>query len=371
MPLSRLVLGNFRNIQQADIKPAGQLNLIYGENGSGKTSLLEAISTLALGRSFRTRKYTQVIHHDSPGFHLFAELVDEHGGGSIGISRARNGQSQFKLSGKPIHSSGALALRLPLQVINSQSFMLLEGGPSQRRRFLDWLVFHVKHDFAKIWLEYSHCLKQRNSLLRRDKIAGLELQPWTDRLISLGAQVDLLRRECIQNYLPYLVDKLGSCTFLQREQADRLEIEYLPGWRDPEQFSYGEQFQQNLSRDLKLGYTSIGPHKSDLKIHMLGKPVAEVLSRGQQKSLVNAMYMAQLNCFRELSPERDCVLLIDDLPAELDANNRATVSDWVYQLQVQTFVTGIDLHDLTRYWQPGWVEAGKVFHVKHGEVTEQ
>lgn len=369
MPLSRLVIGNFRNIQQTELLPARRLNLIFGENGSGKTSLLEAISTLAMGRSFRTRKYTHVIQHETPGFNLFAELSGGEQPLGIGIARNRNGQSRFKLAGRVIHSSAILAATLPLQVINAQSFLLLEGGPAQRRRFLDWLVFHVKHEFAAVWLEYARCLKQRNSLLRRDKIPHLELLPWTERLAELGALVDRLRRDCMEQYLPYLVEYLGPCEFLQDRYS--LHLEYLPGWRPDEEVSYLDQFQQNLARDHKLGYTSIGPHKSDLKIQVHGKGVAEILSRGQQKSLINAMYMAQLKCFQSFCPDKQCVLLIDDLPAELDPNNRIIVSDWIYQLNVQTFVTGIDLDDLSQYWPPDWVQAGKVFHVKHGEVTEQ
>src|SRR5690554_4256328 len=146
MAVTRLTVSNFRNIESAELRPSAKLNIIYGENGSGKTTLLEGLSTLSSGRSFRSRKYTNLIRYQQTAFSLFCEVV---GRGDnlhrIGIERSRARRSQFKVDGAAISSSIELARLVPLQVINANSFQLLEGGPSQRRRFLDWLVFHVKH----------------------------------------------------------------------------------------------------------------------------------------------------------------------------------------------------------------------------------
>lgn len=366
MAVTRLTVSNFRNIESAELRPSAKLNIIYGENGSGKTTLLEGLSTLSSGRSFRSRKYTNLIRYQQTAFSLFCEVV---GRGDnlhrIGIERSRARRSQFKVDGAAISSSIELARLVPLQVINANSFQLLEGGPSQRRRFLDWLVFHVKHDFGRIWSDYARCLKQRNSLLRRDKIAPAELQPWDEELARLGELLDESRVQCIESYLPEFNNYLSQCDFAL--DGD-FSVQYVPGWDRSKALL--QQYRESFERDRRVGYTTIGPHKSDLRIAFNKKPVEELFSRGQQKSVVSALYLAQLKTFQILN-QTPCILLVDDLPAELDTHNKRRLIRWVADLDIQTFITGINLSDLKEGWPQTQLESGKVFHVKHGQVIEQ
>ena len=367
MPLKRLLLDDFRNLHKVELHPALELNFVEGENGSGKTSILEAISTIAVGRSFRTRKYRNIIHYEKNQFALFAEVLQQQSHFSLGVSRHRSGKSQFKLNGAAISSAGDLAEVLPFQVINSHSFQLLEGGPSERRRFLDWMVFHVKHSYRQLWSDYMRCLKQRNSLLRSDKIDGFGWTIWDSTLSDIAEKIDQLRTEVVAAYLPLLNEYLSRCDFVKEGQ---LSVDYERGW--PKDTMLNDVLYDLREKERKQGFTGAGPHKADIRIRFNRKDVAELFSRGQQKAVITAMYMAQLKVFKNKN-NKDCVLLIDDLPAELDHKNQERLCKWIAEQQrVQTFITGIELKPIIDNWPvPLSAEAYKMFHVKHGQVTER
>lgn len=367
MPLKRLLLSDFRNLHSVELWPAPKLNFLQGVNGSGKTSILEAISTLAMGRSFRTRKYRNIIRLEQNQFSLFAEVYQQPASFKIGVSRQRSGKSLFKLNELNVTSAAELAQVIPFQIINSHSFLLLEGGPTERRRFLDWMVFHVKHDYRRLWSDYARCLKQRNSLLRSDKMKGLDYEVWDATLSSLAVQIDLMRSEVVALFLPELNTYLKHCGFID---SGEVSVEYLRGWDSGS--SLGQELARVRDKEQKLGFTTVGPHKADIRIRLSGKDVAELFSRGQQKSVVIAMYMSQMNVFKNKN-KRDCLLLIDDLPAELDQTNQQMVCGWVSQLdRVQSFITGIELKPIIDAWpKPLTSNDCKMFHVKHGQVTEQ
>jgi DNA replication and repair protein RecF len=369
VPINRLVVEDFRNLHSVDLRLATRINFIVGENGSGKTSILEVLYTLATGRSFRTRKFKNLIAYHSSSFQLFAEFSLADLAHRLGVMRHSDGDSLFKLDGSPVASAAELAALLPCQVIDSHSFDLLEGGPGERRAFIDWLVFHVKPTFRKVWGEYVRCLKHRNSLLRSDKMPRSEFSIWDKTLAELGEVIDGLRREVIEDFEPVSRSYLSQCNFVEQGQ---LEISYLPGWDSTRPLL--DQLEERYLRDVAVGHTSLGPHKADIRFTFNKKPLAELFSRGQQKSVIAAFYLAQLNVFLAKRGD-ECILLLDDLPAEFDETNLHRVCDWISELQrVQTFITGIDLEAILRSW-PTSVDNTtgdyKLFHVKQGQATEQ
>lgn len=364
MPITRLVVGDFRNLTQADLRPGAKVSFIYGANGSGKTSLLEAISTLALGRSFRTRKFRNLIAYERPELQLFCEFSQQGLPQKLGALRRRDGTSFFKLNDCPVKSALELAVLMPCQFINSHSFSLLEGGPAERRHFLDWLVFHVKPEFRRWWAEYSRCLKQRNSLLRSDRMQPLDMKVWDQALATSGEQIDLLRKDTLGLLLDQTDGLMKEFGFV-RDGA--LAMTYQPGWSRDQPLIH--QLEAHFQRDLHLGHTGLGPHKADIRFSFNQKPVAEVFSRGQLKSLIAALYVAQIRVFQRYNP-RDCLLLVDDLPAELDLDNLSRLCGWLSQLEkVQIFITGIDLTSTLPHW-PAHTDK-KLFHVKQGQINEQ
>ncbi len=364
MALQRLSIQNLRNITLADISPAARVNFFYGENGSGKTSVLEAISLLGLSRSFRSHKHKPLINYQADAFTIYGSVAG--GSGStipVGVMRDRKGGSQIKLAGKSLNSSAELAAQLPLQTINSQSFLLLEGSPKVRRQFIDWLVFHVEPGFLAPWKGLQRCLKHRNSLLRRGRIESSVLLPWERELVDLTGVIDDLRGKSIEKFT--LVFEQLAAEFLA---VDGLSIRYYRGW-DAE-LDYQTTVDNSRERDLRLGYTGSGAHRADLKITVNGVAAVDILSRGQQKLLVCALLVAQALVFNQLTGRR-CLFLVDDLAAELDETHRCLLASWLIRMESQVFITGVYKSDLLSGWGDIAEKEQCVFHVEHGVVRSE
>ena len=307
--LARLSITSFRNIDEASFDLSPGFNLLHGNNGSGKTSVLEAIHLLGLGRSFRSHLQKPLIQHDKPHATVFGQTTD---GLSIGVQRPQRGAQSIKIGGRAAEGLAQLSRTLPLQLINPDTFQLLEGGPSERRQFLDWGVFHVEHLFIDYWRRARQALEQRNSLLRAEAPAA-EIEPWTHELAGNAQHID----QCRRDYLALLNPELALCLdLIGSPNGGRLEINYWRGWE--EEPALFHQLQGSLGRDRKYGFTTIGPHKADLRFLLNGQDAAQLLSRGQLKLLICALKVVQARLLQQRTGSR-CLLLVDDLPAELDA----------------------------------------------------
>lgn len=361
MTLSRLSIQHLRNLESVDLRPSPRINLLYGENGSGKTSVLEAIHALAMGRSFRSHKHKPLIQHEREGFTVFARVVSDDREIPLGLYRSRAGEASFKADGQVVSSVAALASLLPIQVINSQTFLLLEGSPKIRRQFMDWLVFHVEPDFFPTWKASQRCLKHRNSLLRRDRIESSELAVWDRELASLAERMHEYRSASIERFETVFLELLDS--FIR---IPGVSLSYQRGWDKTR--TYTEVLESGFERDRQMGYTHSGSHRADLRLTVHGTAAADVLSRGQQKLVVCALKIAQGYIFSQLTG-RQCVYLVDDLPAELDSDHRAKLVEWLDRLNTQVFITGVEKEPLLADWRSRPQVDSQVFHVEHGGVT--
>ncbi|MCO1334895.1 DNA replication/repair protein RecF [Microbulbifer sp. OS29] len=363
MALTRLLLSNFRNICKADLTLAPEVNVFYGVNGSGKTSLLEAVHMLATGRSFRSRQHKSVIQHESSGLTVFSQL---NSGFNLGVERLSDGSGRVRINQAAAESSSQLANCLPLQLINSESFSALDGGPGVRRRLLDWTVFHVEHLFAQEWKNYQIALRQRNALLRRGKIDAGVISVWEEQLAASGEQVNTFRLAQFTLLQAAVSDLLGE---LPKSFLSQVEMGYRRGWR--KEMELREALIESREGDFSQGHTRIGPHRADVRFTVAGEPAHNILSRGQQKMLVCAMRtaMAELVCRHRDRP----VFLVDDLPAELDDNNQQIFAHWVSRCASQVLVTGIEAGITSRPWRSldaPW-NCPKVFHVEHGDISAE
>lgn len=350
--LQKLQISSLRCIHEAILLPAPHVNVLLGPNGSGKTSVLEAIYLLGLARSFRGRQVKPLVEHGCEQTVIYAELAE---GDALGVAKSLRGAQELRLNGRDLRSAADLAALLPLQLLNADTFLLLEGGPGDRRRFLDWGVFHVEHSFVSVWNGLRTALAQRNSLLRRPS-GPEELRPWTAEVARYGLHVHNLRARYIDRLLPVL----DECVAELLPGLD-LQVTFLPGWNVDRDLL--QALDENEDRDRRLGYSAIGPHRADLKLVATGQPVEDVLSRGQQKLLVVAMKLAQARILHAMTGKR-CVYLIDDLPAELDVKNRQRVYDALAIDGGQLFITAVDEQGLPRVG-----EDARMFHVKHGKIA--
>ena len=357
--LRKLQIHSVRNLDQESLVPVATVNLVAGENGSGKSSLLEAIHLLGLGRSFRNTRQTPLIQRGKRECAVFGELDT---GVTLGVSRNLDGPPHIRVQADTAASAADLARHMPLQFLNAEAFRLLEGGPKTRRQYIDWGVFHVEHGFHEHWRDFRRCLQHRNALLKR-KAATAELAPWTQELVRHAAVIDKQRRDYLDAFIPALEALLAKLITL-----DDLAFRYYRGWRDEE--TLHDALARNLERDRMTGHTAAGPQRADLKIRLGAQDAGDILSRGQQKLLVSAMKLAQGAYLAEKSG-RQCLYLIDDLPAELDRENRLRVCGLLRNLGGQLFITGTDAEELEKAVLDSGFSAKdcKLFHVKHGRIS--
>ncbi|MEX0619649.1 MAG: DNA replication/repair protein RecF [Pseudohongiellaceae bacterium] len=352
--LQRLNISHVRNIGEATIQPSPAINILHGANGSGKTSVLEAVHLLACGRSFRGVKIEPVIQHDKPSCTIFADL---RGDIKMGLTRFRNQRHELKLHGTRQSNWEQVARLLPVQVLDSNAFALLEGGPRVRRSFLDWGVFHVERSFVQNWRATRKCLANRNLLLKeggdRSQIAA-----WDTELCRAATAVDAARQAYFDEYLPVLSEVVGQLVDLPD-----LSLRYHRGW---EGNPLDEVLLRHAASDSKYGATQYGPHRADIVVKSGKLAAVEILSRGQQKLLVSAMKIAQGKLLSS-AVNQDCIFLIDDLPSELDQANRHKVCNLLQALKSQLFLTCVDPSSLQDCWDEK-VKFAK-FHVEHGKIT--
>jgi len=355
MSLIRLEIQNFRNLHSVLIEPDEGLNLITGENAAGKTSLLEAIFYMSYARSFRSSQVKHLITQEFEYFRLMGNLAENNT--RVGIERYIDSQL-IRVNQKTIHKTSELSVLLPVLVLHPDSHQLISSGPDHRRQFMDWGVFHVEHHFLDSWKKYKTALSQRNAALRMgqsDKLCSL----WNNELVEHASVIKDLRLKYLES-----IQKLTNKLALELFPEHNIQLNYKRGW--PSDVEYKDYLTTNLSKDRDKGFTQSGPHRADVKILVDGQAAQSSISRGQQKKLVTLLKIAQLILFSKKSSNK-CVLLFDDLPAELDQQNQKKIMSILSTLNIQIFITAIDAQQINyQYWKHH-----KVFHVEHGEITEK
>ncbi|RDL44931.1 DNA replication/repair protein RecF [Marinomonas piezotolerans] len=360
MPLARLDISHLRNLTAVRFDPSPHVNIIVGENGSGKTSILEAIHLLSFGRSFRSHKHKTYIQYEQPECVVFAQLEqDQQPRIPVGIKRSRDGAIEVRIQGRAAQSVVELAERLPVQLINPDAFRLLEGSPKIRRQFVDWGVFHFDDRFINAWRDWQKALKQRNSLLRRGKISANLLAAFDQELIRLGEYVNTARKAYVAALTPHFESVLQ-----QLAAGLSVQLNFFQGW--DAQKTLSEAIEHSYQRDIDVGYTNTGPQRADLRVKTPSGDALDTLSRGQQKLVVSALKIAQGQLLIERG--RQLVFLVDDLPAELDANHRRRLCQLLESLNSQIFITSVgpDSMDFT------WSDQTDVRHfsMNQGELSQ-
>ncbi len=348
MPLTQVRLQSFRCLASVELNLHAQRNYLFGRNGAGKTSVLEAIYVLGRGRSFRTRQNRRLIRHGDAGFSVYGELEEDGRKRRVGAALGENGL-KLRLDGETAPGMAALAQVLPVHVIEPSIHRLIEGGPRERRRFLDWGVFHVEPTYLDRWRRYRRVLGQRNAALKQ----GHGARMWDQGFIDAAEAVDEARSQYAEKLAAALVglgeELLGS----------PVEIDYHSGWRSG--VSLVEALRTAEKKERAAGITQVGPHRADMAVSMGARGVREEVSRGQQKLVAAALILAQIRV-SAAGREHGGVLLVDDPAAELDQAALAGLLTVLEGLPAQLILTGLSEARLPP------ARDFPVFHVEQGKV---
>ena len=344
---------SFRHLETASIEPGAGINVIHGRNAAGKTSLIEAIHFLARSKSFLTHRASRVIQTGASEATVWGKVDANRSVHRLGV-RHGNGETRVRLNGRDVTVLSEAAWLIPLQVLNTEAQRLLTDGPAARRAFLNWGVFHVEHQYRDDWRRYQRALKQRNAALRHGdrRLAAA----WEPDMAAAGEAVDRRRRRFMDDLVPQALAMAGEWL-----PGVHLDWQFRAGWRTGDPFA--DVLAGARERELAQGFGLYGPHRADIRFTTDGIDASSHLSRGQQKLLVAALKMALIEYWGRTSSQRP-VLLIDDLPAELDAPHRRDLMQRLQLSTAQIFVTAIDADQLPAIHEAAW------FHVEHGRISQ-
>ncbi len=370
MRLTRLQVTALRRLGDVGLRPGPGINLITGDNGAGKTSLLEGLHLLAYGRSFRGRVRDGLIRTGSEAVEVFAEWREDVSGRTRRAGLRHSGQRlEGRLDGETVSQLGELCAALAVVTFEPGSHALVTGGGEPRRRLVDWGLFHVEQadpsgvghggGFLTLWRRYARALKQRNALLKA-RVRDSQLEAWDHELAETGEP--LTRRR--QAYLDALEPLLQTMATELAPSLGMPQLAFQPGWaRD--NLSLADALLVARDRDLANGFTSVGPHRADWRIDYAALPGREALSRGQAKLSALAVLLAQAEQHAAASGEWPVVAL-DDLASELDRNHQRRVLERLDASGAQVFITGTEAPS-TLSERHGDIH---VFHVEHGNLNE-
>ena len=356
MRLEQLRIRGMRCLTGVSLALDPGINVFVGANGAGKTSVLEAVFLLSHARSFRSGASEVLQQRGAPQLSVFAEL--RHADDRIfrlGLGRA-GARWEAKLDGESV-TMGQLVSDCAVVCFEPGSHALIAGAAEERRRYLDWGVFHVEHDFLASWRRYQRALKQRNSLLRSTTAATDELfAPWEAELAQTAHLIDHLRR----TYLDLLRPKLAASIAGLLPELGSVELRYRRGWSEDRELA--QQLRETRGRDLARGHTTLGAHRADWSIAFDRAPLREHLSRGQEKLTALACLLAQAELYAECCGEWPIVCL-DDLASELDQAHQAAVVAQLSAAKAQVLLTGTEVPQALQ------TLPSRVFHVEQGELT--
>lgn len=358
MHVTRLDIRRLRRFDEVSLSPGVGINLVTGDNGAGKTSVLEALHLMAYGRSFRGRVRDGLVQTGAPALELFVEWQEQRRPGVRKAGLRHTGQDwSGKLDGESVAQLGDLCAALAVVSFEPGSHALVTGSGDGRRRYLDWGLFHVEPGFLGLWRRYARALKQRNALLK-GRSGEAQLDAWDRELADAGEPLSSHR----QRYLEALQPHFAALTAEWVPALGATALEYLPGWRR-EELPLADALLLARERDLATGFTSVGPHRADWRISFANLAGRESLSRGQAKLVALSALMAQAEHYAVSRAEWP-IISLDDLASELDRAHQARVLDWLRRSGAQVFVTGTEA--------PSTLEsfAGiRTFHVEHGTVV--
>lgn len=385
MYLKDIQLTEFRNFKALKVDLRQKINFFVGENGQGKTNLLESVYLLCRGQSFRPADKNGLVRFPS------SEASVKPVAASIGATfvkpdtqplttleffanlRIADGKKRAMINGKAV-SSAALMTQFPVILFSPESLSAIKEGPDLRRQLVDEMMISHAPRQAQLLKDYAKALKTRNRLLRNiaDNIGDRQsqidsLEGLNKIFLLLGAHLSIARIKALKEILPDAKTAIGS--ILGSSDVD-ISLEYVISGQTANAFSEAQIFDTLLNRsrelanqELSAGTSLVGPHKHDIKVLFAGKDSRFYCSQGQQRALILALKIAQI-VYHHRVQQTYPILLLDDVMSELDAKKRVNLMSFLESISAQILITATDLT-----WPEQFAQgAGSIFAVKRGSI---
>ena len=355
MLVTSLRINNVRSLQEVNLNLGPNFNLFIGDNGVGKTSILEALDFLSRGRSFRTHHVSEIINSDTAALSISITLLDESNFSRTINLKKSSAHTDLSINEQKVSKWSDIAQYLPIISIHPESYLYVTGGPSERRKYIDWGLFHVEPSYRDHWSTYMKALKQRNVCLKNRNLS--EAQHWHQVLDKHGSVITRWRQEYCDQISPLIYEFWKNLGL-----NEQIDMRYSRGWVSD--LNLNEALEGELKREEPTLTTRSGPHRAELQITWKNKNFSESSSRGQQKSLTIAMLLAQSEHLKALT-NKNSIYLVDELPAELDLPTCKRVIELLKSLDTQILITAVSDHHLVD--QIG--KDNSWFHVEPGSVN--
>lgn len=357
MKVKSLKLNNYRNYSDFRVEFSDGLNIIKGANAQGKTNLIEAIYMCSIGKSLRATKERQAIMWDKERAYISLEVEKKFGKSSIEIILSKTAKKTVRINKIPIKKIGELLGELNAVFFSPDELKLIKESPEDRRRFMDISLSQMSKAYFYLLGKYERILANRNKLLKeelsREKLLST-LSIWDEQLSTVGSKIILSRIHFLESLAPYA---LLSHKYLTSD-AEELKLEYtgLTGTTEEEvKQKFLQALNKNLEKDIRLCYTSVGPHRDDIKVTVNGIDVRAFGSQGQQRTAALSLKLAELEIIEKQTGEKP-ILLLDDVLSELDVNRKKRLLNFCKK--TQTFLTCTEFEG----------EADKVIVIQKGKL---
>lgn len=346
-----LRIRNFRNLEDTSFEPHERFNIIVGQNGQGKTNLLEAIHTLATLRSFRTRTNRELVRHDQDQ----ARVAGRFQRGSVRRDAAlelRGGRRKVSLNDNPVRELSQYFGAINTVVFTPDDVTVLRDSKGARRLFVDRAIFNLAPAYALESSEFEKALKNRNATLKADRLDTLLLDTLDQQLATLGARVVSRRAEFVRELRQPLEEAFQGIS----GPTNRLRLDYVPNHSDPTvgkgdtpdhqsddviAEALVKKLREARRTDLRRGFTTVGPHRDDFDVLLNGHSMGQYASQGQHRAFVLAFKVTEMRELRRLLGSYP-ILLLDDVSSELDPAKNARLFEFVHSIDGQVFVTTTD-----------------------------
>ncbi|MEH2436549.1 MAG: DNA replication/repair protein RecF [Nostoc sp.] len=372
MYLKTLSLRQFRNYQDQQVEFTAAKTILVGNNAQGKSNLLEAVELLATLRSHRITRDRDLVQEGEAIAQINATLERQTGISDLTLTLRRNGRRSVALNGESIRRQMDFLGVLNAVQFSSLDLELVRGGPEGRRNWLDTLLIQLEPVYAHILQQYNHVLRQRNAFLKRhvETLDATSLQSelavWDAQLATTGTRVIRRRDRAIQRLAPIATAWHASIS----GSTEALQIKYLPNIpledNHPEevQQAFLAKIQQRAIAEMHQGTTLVGPHRDEIELTINQTPARQYGSQGQQRTLVLALKLAELQLIEEVVKEPP-LLLLDDVLAELDLSRQNQLLDAI-QDRFQTLITTTHLGS----FDSQWLKSSQILFVKAGEIIQ-